>query len=172
LEKAGPAAQSTLCRHRTLALVCRRWAALVNSPWLLEDIEFDPIRGPQAMPARLRHFGAWLVRRAAGHVRCLGLRVECTPDDDVPDPLPTLMPAVAACCTSSGAGTRLQELRVLLGIEYGDVDVGWAAALTSLTRLEVDAWGGCSVHLMCPLDHLTAMQDLALGKPLQLPAGG
>lgn len=59
---------SHLHRHRAVPLCCRRWCLLAHMPVLLERVSVD-VRGL----ARLQSLCAWLMFRAAGHMRELGI---------------------------------------------------------------------------------------------------
>lgn len=62
------------CRHRLLPLVCRRFGDLCYSPQLLPTA-FDLNLHLDGQLIRVRSFAEWLVRRGAGRVQRLHLRL-------------------------------------------------------------------------------------------------
>lgn len=107
--------------------------------------------------ARLRAFCAWVARRGLRHVRRLKLRLEhdASTTDDL---LATAAATAAACC----AGGALEELA--MHVSAGSLELGWVAALTSLTRLDIDTYDGCEVRILGSMQHLTRLQELSLGE--------
>lgn len=112
-------------------------------------------RAAERAAPRLRAFVAWVVRRAAPHVRRLHLQINlAAPEAD--DMLPTAVACALACCASGG----LDEL--FLSINDGSVELGWVAALTPLRRLKIDTFSGCTLTVKQQMDHLTRMEGLSL----------
>lgn len=106
-------------RHRA-ALVCRRWASLVNAPQLLADIKIT------ASSRRLRSFSPWVLERAAGHVQSLTLelKVEGAESFDSQEALATAVACATACCAAGGlqvwgigGGCRLAGHLSAVGLE-------------------------------------------------------
>lgn len=145
------------CRRRCVPLVCRRWAALVNTPELLAEVALGKDLKAHAA-ASLRSFIAWVVRRAAPHVRRLHLSLDLGGPGGGLDVLPTAVACALACCAFGG----LDELS--LCVLNGGLELGWAAALTSLRSLKIDAVDGCGVDIRQQMEHLTRMERLSLGR--------
>ncbi|PRW32625.1 cytochrome p450 isoform A [Chlorella sorokiniana] len=144
-------------RHRSLALVCRRWAQLVLSPALLEDVRC--LNVPRSKDD-VRTFCTWVLRRALPHVRRLFLRLDHEPDTSA-DPLATAAATAAACC----AAGVLEDLS--MHVSEGSLELGWVAALTSLRRLNIDTENACQICVLGSMRHLTRMQELSLdGSPV------
>lgn len=108
----------------------------------------------------MRAFCAWLVRRAAPHVRRLHMAFCLEPAEQRGDVLLSAVACGLACCAAGG----LDELS--LHLCYGDLQLGWAAALTPLRRLAIDTCNGCGIDIAQQLDHLTHMRELFLSERL------
>lgn len=144
-------------RHRTLALVCRRWAELVHSPALLTDAQLTE-RDPAALIPRLRSFCTWVSRRAARHVRRLSLQVNLNGVQHESEFLGLLAAATTACSASG----QLQDLSLKICHHPSSMPLSWVAALTSLRRLVIDADLSSAVDVCGSFDHLTNLQELEL----------
>lgn len=158
------------CRHRSLALCCRRWHRLVCGPELLRSVT---VRIPEtlAFMPRFRSMCGWLVRRAAPHMAQLRLELHAHlgmpwgaqwggNDDWQPwwlDFTALLASTLAAC----GTHGRLAELCLELDAHYKLHLGSWLAPLASLRRLSVTLGDGVVV-VSSPLRCLTALQHLSL----------
>lgn len=148
-------------RHRSAALVCRRWVQLVHSPQLLADVSFSISDDDSAgFLRRLRAAGTWLVRRAAPHVRRLQLELIVWMDYTWEDQ--HKWEAGAALAGPLAACTQLQDLELLV---Y-DVPLplgSWLAPLGStLRRLVLATDDDKPLRVGGGLDALWALEQLEL----------
>jgi len=152
--------------------VCRRFNELAYTPALLRDIRLTVTKpygeiAPEVRAQRLRSACEWLVRRAAGHVQQLQLKVYF---EDLPEPEPQecsthVVAAIAAC----GAAGSLRQL----SLEVVELPPGatWLLAARNLLSLSLRPGSACDVD--SPLHTLTALEQLWLpcGQELCLQPG-
>ena len=146
-------------RHASLALVCRRWAALVNAPRLLGTVDVWIDRTETSVSlAALRALTAWLTRRAAGHVRrlCLCLAFRVKSGRKVGECNALLATALTACA----AGGALTELR--LEVQWPVVLSEWLLPLSGSLRRLVVRTEGAPLVISSSLAAFTALEELAL----------
>lgn len=174
--RAHPANPLFSCRHRTLPLVCRRWAELVNSPQLLHSISVSlACDNAEALPA----FCGWLQARAAGHVQRLimGLRSdtfygalfdEDADEDDAHWPAALLFSTLRAC----GAGGQLRELRLATDSQLWVTSCELGPLVQSLQRLRLDReYDVPPLHLGAPGIELDCTKGLEQLEELWLCGG-
>lgn len=146
-----------------LPLVCRRWASLVHSRELLEELDITLSRA--YVTPRFSTLCAFLRRCAGGSVGRLHLALGGGPPGDE-GALEELLASLAAC----SAGGRLQQLSLQLvqrlGVISGDsprVPLAgplWAPACgPGLQELAIH---GVSLRFDAPLASLTTLQRLSL----------
>lgn len=143
------------CRHRSLALVSRRFWQLLCAPQLLHtlDVIISGSNDEQAMP-RLRSLAHFIIQSAAGSVRRLQLGlVSCGGTDETAPECLALLAAAAAAC--SGLHELELECRPTVTLS------SWLLPLaSSLRRLRTE--GETQTVVAGSLEFLTALQDLEL----------
>lgn len=154
------------CRHRTLALCCRRWRSLACSPELLRSVSASLPDMP-AFLQQVHSLCSWLVQRAAPHMTRLQLRLHAfnaAPEWGDGDgelwrlEFTTTLAATLAACGTHG---RLTELSLELGMHCSFFLGSWMAPLAGLRRLTVTLGDGIIVatgSLRC----LPALRHLSL----------
>ncbi|KAI3429785.1 hypothetical protein D9Q98_010098 [Chlorella vulgaris] len=187
--EAGPAAldEGTLSRvfafltleerHRTLALVCRRWRQLLYSTQLLHSVAITRERLVTSSEPAMRSLCSWLQHHAAPHVQRLEIKLAASNGHwggamQFEDLHEQFVASLVAC----GAAGQLTSLHITIDCPLW-LRAGELGALTSLRSLRIHAFQEgqeCeqydhdssadpeTVHLDGAAV-LTALQDLCLG---------
>jgi hypothetical protein len=149
-----------------VALVCKRWQEVLDSPLLLRRVA---VRAGACSDAGLAGLLRWLHRTAAPHVRQLELQLESLRRPDGALAAPGLTGQLASALAACGAAGRLRSLslRVHSPLSLSSAEL---APLRSLHSLCLEACpgqgddGGCSVLLhLAALHELSSLLELRLG---------
>ncbi|KAL4436960.1 hypothetical protein ABPG75_004099 [Micractinium tetrahymenae] len=157
-------------RHRSAALVCRRWAQLTQSPACLRtgcsEVAFAGGLNTGCGLERLLSFSAWVARRAAPHVADLGLSFSGLDEPVDIEQLQTAA-ALAATLAACGAAGSLRELRLEAALPIDP----WLSTLHSLESLRISVPEGEGVIGMdAPLHLLSRLASLSLQFVLVAPS--